>query len=383
MIPALRFPAMLVWAARDIQRHAGRSLLLVASLASLVCLIATALLFSRALDATWSHLLDQAPDLVVRRVNGGGWLPMPAAEALACARTVPGVIDPTPRVWGVVPGPMGPVTVVAALPFEKDIGAITPPSPGHAIVGRGLDPASMDGRLTLGGSDPLTVEVAGTFEKGSGLATHDLVWLAPDDARTLLGLLPDQASDLAVHLFHREEERAVQADLAAAFPWPVHITDRSTSALRHRSLSVRTGGIALTAAIPALLALLLIVIGTAAGDAGSKSRWGLYKAMGWTTADIVRLQVGQAMIVAVPAVAGGLVLAYMAVFYPPVAGVTAFWVTGGLHLPTLVLDRVGAVPIMLEIAVMVGLPYLAAVFLSTLRGAVDDPWTLFEADPWS
>jgi hypothetical protein len=58
-----------------------------------------------------------------------------------------------------------------------------------------------------------------------------MTWFgSPDDARQLLGLAPGQASDLAVHLFRREEEQAILADLAAAFPWPVRITGRSTSA---------------------------------------------------------------------------------------------------------------------------------------------------------
>lgn len=381
MIRTARFPAMLIWAARDILRNAGRSLLLFASLASLVCLVATALLFSQALDATWSRLLEHTPDLVIRRVNGGGWAPLPAAEAVARAKTVPGVIDPSPRLWGVVPGPSGPVTVVAAPHFRGNTDGIAPPSPGQAVVGWGVAPLSMSDRVSLGGLNPLTVEVVGTFPKESGLATHDLVWLAEADARGLLGLSPGQASDLAVHLFHREEEQAIQADLAAAFPWPVHITDRSASALRHHMRAVRTGGIALTAAIPSLLALLLIVTGTAAGSVGRRNQWGLYKSMGWTTTDIVRFQTGRAIIVAVPAVALGLTLAHAAVFVPPLAGVTAFWITGGQHLPALILDRTGTIPVMLEIVAMVGLPYLAAVFLSTLRAAVDDPWTMLQADP--
>ena len=45
-----------------------------------------------------------------------------------------------------------------------------------------------------------------------------------------------------------------QADLADAFPWPVSITGRSASALRHHTRSIRIGGIAVVAGIPALLA---------------------------------------------------------------------------------------------------------------------------------
>lgn len=385
MRPAHRYPAMAIWAARDVLRHPGRSVLLFACLASLVFLTATALLFSQALDATWAHLMNQAPDLVVRRIDAGGWAPIPAQAAVALAKKIPGALDPTPRLWGVVAGPEGPVTVVAAhgiIP-ENVLRRLRAPSTGQAVVGQGVARELAGSRLNLGNRNPISLEVIDTFPADTGLATHDLVWTTPRDARQLLGLPPHQASDLAVHLFRQEEERAIQADLAAAFPWPVRITDRSTSALRHHSRAVRSGGIAVVAGIPALLALLLIITGTVVDTASRRAHWGLLKAMGWTTADIVRLQVNRAMIVGGPAVVLGLASAYAAVFYPPAAGVVAFWITGGQHLPALPLAGTGALITMLEIAAMLGLPFLATVFLTSLRGAAGTPWTMLQADPWN
>ena len=385
MNPWTRYLPMAIWAARDVQRHSGRSILLFTCLTSLVFLTATALLFSQALDNTWTHLLNQAPDLVIRRIDAGGWRPLPTEEAVAVVKNIPGVLDPAPRLWGVVPGPAGPVTVVApagTLP-ESAINGITPPSVGQAVVGQGIARAVSDSRLILGSRNNITLDIIDTFPADSGLATHDLVWTTPEDARRLLGLAPGQASDLAIHLFRREEEKAIQADLAAAFPWPVHITDRSTSALRHHTRAVRTGGVALVAGIPALLALLLIIIGTAVDSGSQQARLGLLKSMGWTTADILRFQVTKALIVGLPAVVLGLALATAAVFYPPAAGITAFWITGGQHLPALTLQGTGAIAVMLEIAAMVGLPYLAAVFLTSLRAAAGNPWSMLQADPWN
>ena len=385
MMPGARYLPQAIWAARDIQRHAGRSLLLFACLASLVFLTATALLFSQALDATWARLMDQAPDLVIRRIDAGGWAPLPVDEAMASAKTIAGVLDPTPRLWGVVPGPTGPVTVVASAAVVPDsvLKGIKKPSIGQAVVGRGVARAVTDGRLKLDGPIGMTLDIIDSFPADTGLATHDLVWMTAADARQLLGLAPTQASDLAVHLFRCEEEQAIQTDLAAAFAWPVSITDRSTSALRHHTRAVRTGGIAVVTGIPALLALLLIITDTVVNSAGQRGRWGMLKAMGWTTTDIVRHQVAKALIVGIPAVVLGLASAYAAVFYPPAAGITAFWITGGQDLPALTLAGSGAILTMLEITAMVGLPYLAAVFLATLQGAANDPQHLLQADPWN
>jgi hypothetical protein len=385
MMAVTRYVPWAVWAARNVQRHAGRSMLLLACLSSLVFLTATALLFSQALDATWAGLIDQAPDLVVRRIDAGGWAPLPVDEALACANNIPGVLNPTPRLWGVAAGSNGPLTVVtstAAIP-RNGLEGIKPPSSGQAVIGQGVIGATAGGRLELNSRESMILEVIAAFPADSGLATHDLVWLAAEDARRLLGLAPGQASDLAIHLFHREEEQAIQADLAAAFPWPVRITDRSTAARNRHMRAVRTGGIALVAAIPALLALVLIIAATAADSAGQRTHWGLLKAMGWTTADIVRLQTAQALIVGIPAVTLGLAAAYAAVFVPPVAGITAFWITGGQHLPALTLNGSGAILTMVEIAALAGLPYLATVFLTTLQGAANAPLHLLQVDPWS
>jgi hypothetical protein len=385
MMLETRYPPMAIWAARNVQRHPGRSMLLFACLASLVFLIAVALLFSRSLDATWAGLIEQAPDLVVRRIDGGGWAPLPADAAVALAKRIAGVIDPTPRLWGVSAGPAGPVTVVASTAFvpESVLNKMSPPSAGQAVVGQGVARALSDRRLNLGSPNPLTVDVIDMFPDDTGLATHDLVWMTPDDARYVLGLAPDQASDLAIHLFRREEERAIQADLTAAFPWPVNIIDRSTSALRHHTRAVRSGGIAVVACIPALLALLLIIAATVADESAQRDHWGLLKSLGWTTTDIVRLQVSRAIIVGMPAVMLGLALAYVVVFCPPAAGIVAYWITGGQHLTTLTLVRSGAGFIMLEIAALVGLPFLAAVFLTSIRAAAGNPWTMLQADPWS
>ena len=389
MMRSVGYPPLLLWAVRQVQRRRGRSWLQFGCLASLVFFCATALLFSRAMDVTWTTLLQAAPDLIVRRLDAGGWAPLPAAAATAAARTVPGVIDATPRLWGVVTGPEGPLTVVANLTgLAADLpGVTTPPADGQAVVGQGvmqaLDRSRADHRLALTGVRFLSVAVIDRFPADSAPATFDVVWVTPDDARRLLGLAPGQASDLAVRLFRREEAQAIQSDLAAALPWPVHITDRDTSTWRHHMRAVRTGGVALLAGIPALLALLLIITDTAVVSRGRAADWGLLKAMGWTSADIVRLQLYQAAMVGLPALSVGLGLAYAAVFQPGAAGITARWITGGAHLPALSLDPGGALLVMLTVAAMIGLPYLATVYLTALHRVADDPWAMLQADPWS
>ena len=327
--------------------------------------------------------MEQAPDLIVRRVDAGGWAPIPVDAAMASASAVPGSLSPTPRLWGVVPGPQGPLTVTgsaATIPTDV-LNGLTPPGRGQAVVGQGVADFIRDKRLVL--DNRLELNVIGTFPTSSDLATHDIVWAAPADVRQLLGIPPGHASDVAVFLFHRGEEEAIREDLAASFPWPVRVIGRNDSAWRHHTRAIRMGGMAMIACVPAVLAMVLIVTGTAAGNSGGRPQWGLLKAMGWTTGDIVRLQVIQAVIIGIPAVTLALALAYAAVFHPPTAAIAAMWMGGTQHLPQLTFDHRGAVVIMLEIAALVILPYLSAVYLATLKGVAHDPLHLLQENPWT
>lgn len=384
MIPRARSLAMAVWAAREVQRHPGRSFLLFACLTSLVLIIAIPLLFSHALTLTWTRLMDHTPDLVVRRIDAGGWAPLPADEAVLHAGQVPGALDATPRIWGIATGPDGPVTVVASAAALPDgaLNGLRPPAVGEAVVGRAVAEASVDRRLHLRRRDGITLEMIGSFPADSGLVTHDLVWVAPEDAQRLFGLMPGQASDLAVYLFREEGAEAVAADLAEAFPWPVNIIHRDTALLHRRSRAMGAGGVALLVSVPALLALLWVVAGTALGPSGRQAYWGLLQSMGWTTGDLVRLQVNKALLVGLPAVGLGMALAYAAVFHPPAAAFVARWISGTRHLPALALDGGGAIVILLEIAAVVGLPFLATVFLTTVRGVEGAARATLQAGQW-
>ncbi len=372
---------MLTWAGHDLwQRHRGRSLLLLICLASAVWLAASALLLSQALGDTYARLLKHAPALVVRRVNAGGWAPLPADAATAYAIQVPGVQNPRTRIWGVAAGPDGPLTVVGNRPPASMRETLSPPLPGQAVIGPDVFISSADRRLTLGARPSMTFDVIGRFPSQTALATRDVVWLAPADARRLLGLQADQASDLAIDLFHSQERQAIQSDLAAAFPWPVQITDRDSSWQRHYLYAVQTGGMASVACVPALLALVLIVVSAGAASWGQRACWGLYKALGWTTADVARLHLYQATITGLPAIVMGLALAYAMVFIPFLTPILALWLPAAAAVQRLYLSAQGAGLVMLEIAFLVGLPYLAAVFVVSLRSAAGDPWDLLQAD---
>jgi len=371
--------AQILWAGRELLSHPGATLLIALSMGLLTTMMATGLLLSQALTATTNRLLTQGPDLVVRRVTPDGGQPLNVKTA-AAAMAIPGIIEARPRIWGTVRTPQGVVTVVAAdqqaIQRLKVPDAIRAPVPGEALVGSGVTVPETDSRLVLQGGTAITVRVAQRFPREADLVTHDLVMLHPADARLLLGLAPEEACDLALTVFHADEAEALRPELARAFPWPVHIATRQDTRKHYATSFGRRGGLAVMLYFPAIIALLLLVAGVVRQQIGNRARVGLFKALGWTSRDIVALQLTKALLVGLPAIAGGLMIAYGLVYAPSQQWVGTLLLGWQKTSPLMYLDTGYAAPIFLEVAGIVLIPYLAAVLWPSLVQAASDPQDL-------
>lgn len=385
----LHFNPLLLWALRDVIRRPLEAILIGAALAALILIVGTVLLLTQALSHTVTRILEQAPSLVVRRLNAGGWSPIPSPDAVEFARSVPGVILARARIWGTVSGPQGPLTIVG---FDgthaKSFGSLERlplPGSGEAIVGPGvnLNASTGDeknGFLSLQGHDDRMLKVIGRLNAKTSMVTHDLVLVNPDDARGLLGIPAGYASDLALDVFHEEEEEAILPDLVEAFPWPVHVTTRTETLGMYAAGLARRGSIAFVTVFPALLSLGLIVTFTVRERMGRRHEVGLLKSMGWTTGDIVRLQMFRALFIGLPAVALGMLGAYGLVFQPGAAWPGRLFFGWTNSSPKLYLDPAGAALVLIEIGALVFLPYLAATLWPSLKGAAADPQDLLEGE---
>jgi hypothetical protein len=369
--------AQFLWAGRELLARPGATLLMALSMGLLTTMMATGLLLSQALTATTSRLLDQGPDLVVRRVTPDGGQPI-NIQAADLALKIPGITEARPRIWGTVPTPQAAVTVVAADRDTIDLlnatAAIQAPVRGEAVAGSGVP--ETDANLVLHGTDAITVRITQRFPQETDLATHDLVMLHPDDARRLLGLAPDEACDLALAVFHPDEAEALLPELARVFPWPVHIATRQETRKHYATAFGRRGGLAALLYIPAAIALALLTAAVIRQQIGSRSRVGLLKALGWTSRDIVGLQITKAAIVGLPAIAGGLMLAYALVYAPSQRWAGMLLLGWRETAPIMHLDVGFAAPVFLEVAGILLIPYLAAVLWSSLVQAASNPHDL-------
>jgi ABC-type lipoprotein release transport system permease subunit len=374
---------LLAWAARDILRQPLEAILLFLSLTLLAAVLGTVLLLSQSLSQTAQRILKAAPSLIIRRVGPGGWAPMPVQESIRLAESVAGVIAAKARVWGTVNGPEGPVTVFGIdQPFEH-IGLSNDmrlPSEGQAILGPGVVTTDKSDVIQLSGTNFLAVKIAAVFDSRTSMVTHDLVLLHPKDARQILGLASGYASDVAVEVFHENEAEALLPDLARAFPWPVRLISRREASGIYSAGLARRSGLAYMTLIPALLAFAFIVVGAGKNKSARRYEAGLYKAFGWTTPDIFRLQLLKALLSGVPAVACGLITAYGLVLWPGVSWPGYLLLGWKQHPPLMYLDSSGALLVLLEIALLVFLPYLAATLWPALKAATADPQDFLEKD---
>ncbi len=374
--------SLFYWAARESTRHPGEGLLMAAALFTLVALVSAVLLLNQAWTRTTTALLEAGPSLVVRRVNQGGWIPLDGAAAAAAANRVIGVIDAVPRVWGVVSGPEGAVTVVRV---DEDQAAeltregLTAPLPGEAVVGPGVaasadgDPIVPGDSISLTGATTRVLTVRGTLDRSVSLPLHDVVLVSGDDARLLLGLAPGEASDLAVDVYNETEEEAILPDLVASFPYQVQVvTKRDAIGAAVTSLS-RNSGLATVMIIPAVLAMAFLVTSAARGGASVRREIGLYKALGWTTADLMAVHLYRSIALAVPATLLGFATAFVCVFWPGTTWPGRILMGWQTSAPRLWLDPSGAWIVLLGVAALVLVPWLLASIIPALRGALADP----------
>jgi ABC-type lipoprotein release transport system permease subunit len=339
-------------------------------------------MMSQALSTTAGQLLKDSPSVVVRRVSPLGWSALPAEESIRLAKSVPGVLQAGIRIWGTANGPGGPVTVFGFDGSHRFSGltkSVPLPKRGEAVLGAGITTGKDPDFLKLTGHNTLIFRISDTLEAKTSMVAHDMVLVHPDDAGQLLGIAEGYASDLIVEVFHETEAEAILPDLSRAFPWPVRLTTRNEAVGIYTSASARRSGIVYITIIPGMLALALIVVGVVKGQMVKSCNVGLFKALGWTTTNIFQMQLLKALVIGIPAVTAGMVVSYSLVFRSGSSWPGYMFFGWNDNPPPLFLNASGAFLVLIEVTVLVFLPYLAAALWPALRAAVSDPQDFLES----
>jgi hypothetical protein len=370
------FNTLQIWAFRDLLRRPYESLVMGITLTVTIAILGTLLLFPRAVQDTLNTLLEATPSIVVKRFDAAGVSPLPVEASVRAAASVIGVVSARPRIWGLVNGPNGLLTVLGVqkegMPEALARQLTRLPERGQVIIGSGAAPGQTAGTLQLEGVIHQNYQVIDRLPETTSLFTQDLVLMDPEDARHLIGLPNGYASDLAIEVFHEKEQEAILSDLAAAFSWPVRCVTRRQSQELSAGRFNRTRTFAAVAVIPSVLALCLLVAVNTRKSMGRRSDLGIMKAMGWTIGDIIRFQLYRELFVCLPSAAVGICLSFVMVYGPGSGWVTGFFPGWETLPPSLYLEPTGAAAVLLEVAALILVPMMAAAFLPALKGATSD-----------
>jgi ABC-type lipoprotein release transport system permease subunit len=383
-----RWLSLLAYAVGALQRRSGKSFALASGLALAVALVAAVLFLTDALRADADRARDAVPDLVVERIVAGRISTMRASDTESLKNPpILAIANIRPRAWGYlfVPALQGNVTVTSSPMSEPELDARAIEegrdlkSGAHEMVmGRTLAHALgvvVGDQLQLPSprlaAPPL--KLVGTFSSKVDLIAADVIACDENDARALLGLPADEATDLAVTLSNPAEARIVSQTIAARLPG-ARIVEKDLLSRVYALAYGRRSGIMLAASIPAFLALLLLAWDRASGlGPEEKKEIAILKAVGFATSDVLTTKMLEALVVACTGTAIGLLLGYSWVFWLGAAGLRPAIAGWSAIYPDQALTPMVDATQLFAIAFGVVLPFVALSIIPAWRAATLDP----------
>ncbi|HEY2370048.1 MAG TPA: FtsX-like permease family protein [Polyangiaceae bacterium] len=377
--------SILGFAAASVWRRRSRSIALGIGLALTVTLVAAVLFLTEALRGEAERGQVALPDVVVQRLVAG----RPTAVKMADAKALEGidsVKSVRPRAWGYVfvPALQGNVTIVGV----KDLASLD----GTNALEKGRDlvigkhemlagaPLAKSLGLVIGDSFGLPspkpsppLKLVGTFGSAVDLYAADVILCDEEDARAVLGLDPDQATDLAIEVKNPEEARVVAGTVLDRLPG-TRVVEKKTLERIYTLAYGRRSGLLFAACIPALIALIVLALDRASGlSPDEKREIAIMKAVGFSIRDVLATKMLESLLVACLAAAAGLLLAYAWVFWLGAPGLRGALVGWSVLYPQTKLTP------MVDFAQLVGIaaatvgPFVALSVLPAWRAAILEP----------
>jgi lipoprotein-releasing system permease protein len=383
-----RARSLSAYAIGSLGRRRAKNLALGGGLAFAVALVGAVLFLSDALRAEADRASSVMPDVTVERLVAGRPSSIPAAAA-SKVKDFPSVRAVVPRVWGYLflAGIEGNVTIVgtsAGAPAlslahgDLKAGRDLVPGAHEMIAGTGLASAlgiELGDQLGLPSPNPDAppLKLVGTFASSVDLYTSDVVLCDDADARSLLGLADGEATDLAVWATNPNESHVIATKIASALPGS-RVIEKSLLGRLYALTYGRRAGLVLAAAIPALLALLVLAWDRASGLGPEEKREiAVLKAVGWSTSDVLTSKLLEALFVSILAATAGLAMAYVWVFPLEAPGLRATLAGWSVLYPAARLTPVVDLAELLSLALAIVAPFVGLSIVPAWRAATMDP----------
>jgi ABC-type lipoprotein release transport system permease subunit len=294
-------------------RRKGKNLSLFAVYTLVVFMLGSAMFLTEAMKREAALILKDAPEMVVQRLLGGRYDPIPV-DYVERIRKIRGVISAGPRLWGYYYDPVVGANYTLMVPRD---GA---PAPEKIIIGTGILRSRMLYRGDIisfrgydGSNRNFTVE--GEISPESELVSSDLILMAEADFRGLFGFPASQATDIAVTVRNQKELLTIARKVAELLPDTRPII-RDEIVRTYNSVFDWRGGIVIVLLTMALLAFVIFAWEKASGLSGDEKREiGILKAVGWETSDVIAVKAYEGLLVSFFAFTIGILAAYGHVFF--------------------------------------------------------------------
>jgi ABC-type lipoprotein release transport system permease subunit len=294
-------------------RRKGKNISLFFVYTLVVFMLGSALFLTQAMKREASLILKDAPEMVVQRLMGGRYEPIPVDYAEKI-RNIRGVISAGPRLWGYYFDPSVGANYTLMVPRNDA------PGRDEIMIGSGISRIRKAYRgdiLSFRGSDGLVrnYTVGGEMSSESELISADLILISEADFRDLFGFPAALATDIMVTVRNPKELLTIARKVAELLPGTRPII-RDEMVRTYDSVFDWRGGIVVVLLLMALLAFVIFAWEKASGlSADEKREIGVLKAIGWETSDVMTVKAYEGLLVSFFSFTIGILAAYGHVFF--------------------------------------------------------------------
>jgi ABC-type lipoprotein release transport system permease subunit len=276
------------------------------------------------------------------------------------------------RLWGYYFDPLAGANYTLVVPAEHQ------PGRGEVSIGQGISRTlqafsgdlfpfrAYDGNL-------LAFTIRDVLSSDSELASSDLILIGEPDFRKLFRIPPGFFTDFTVQVRNTKEVQTIAGKIARLLPDTRPITKREIMRTYDSVFDWRSGLIVVLLSA-AVLAFVIFAWDKASGlSAEERREIGILKAIGWETQDVLLMKFWEGTVLSLSSFLTGVLLAYIHVFFTPVAlfePVLKGWSTlyPGFRLVPFINPYQMAVLFFLTVV-----PYTVSTIVPSWRAATVDP----------
>ena len=297
----------------SLMRRKGKNFGLLLVYTLIVFMLASVMLFTHALRQEAGIILQESPEIIVQRMVAGRHDLIPADYLQKMGR-IRGVVDKRGRLWGYFYDPAVKANYTLMVPENRVI------DQGEIVIGNGIARTrSLEAgdyitfRSSIGKA--FSFKVADIISHESELVSTDLILISEAEYREFFGIPEGYYTDLVLQVRNPREVRKVAEKLTLRLPDTRPILREEILRTYDTIFSWRQG-IVFVLLAGAVMAFVIFAWDKASGlSAEEKREIGILKAVGWETADVIRMKFWEGAIISLSAFILGYLLAYLHVFF--------------------------------------------------------------------